>query len=81
MTNSPDSSLNDMAEVLQQCTVSVHWEVRDSAMEVVLEMAQLSHDSKSTFDCLVLALCLQHLHIFLSRIPTISTFADKIALN
>jgi hypothetical protein len=37
-----------MAEVLQQCTVSVHWEVRDSAMEVVLEMAQLSHVSKST---------------------------------
>jgi hypothetical protein len=53
-----------MAEVLQQCTVSVHWEVRDSAMEVVLEMVQLSHVSKSTlsFDYnlnhIFLALCL-----------------------
>ena len=53
-----------MAEVLQQCTVSVHWEVRDSAMEVVLEMVQLSHVSKSTlsFDYnsnhIFIALCL-----------------------
>lgn len=44
--NSPESTFNDMAAVLQQCTVSVHWEVRDSAMEVVLEMTQLSHVSK-----------------------------------
>lgn len=37
--------MNDAAEVLQRCSVSVHWEVRDSAMEVVLEMARLSHTS------------------------------------
>lgn len=42
LNNSPESSLNEMASILYECTVSVHWEVRDSAMEVVLEMAQLS---------------------------------------
>ncbi|KAI9561883.1 hypothetical protein GHT06_012845 [Daphnia sinensis] len=42
LNNSPESSLNEIASILHQCTVSVHWEVRDSAMEVVLEMAQLS---------------------------------------
>ena len=45
LQNSPESTLNEAADMLQRCTVSLHWEIRDSAMEVVLEMAQLAHTS------------------------------------
>ncbi len=43
LDRSQDSTLNEAADVLQHCSVSIHWEVRDSAMEVILEMARLSH--------------------------------------
>ena len=37
--------MNDAANLLQLCTVSVHWEVRDSALEVILEMTRISQSS------------------------------------
>ena len=39
--------MNDAADVLQLCSVSVHWEVRDSALEVILEMTRISQTSKT----------------------------------
>ena len=47
ISNATDSTLNDAAKVVSLCLVSVHWEVRDSALEVVTEMAQLSQKSIS----------------------------------
>ncbi len=41
-----DSTLNDVAKTVDRCLVSIHWEVRDSALEVVREMAQLSQSSR-----------------------------------
>lgn len=42
----PDSTFDDIADVLQKCSVSLHWEVRDSALEVVAAMTESSAFSK-----------------------------------
>lgn len=49
LSHSPDSTMNDAADVLQLCSVSVHWEVRDSALEVILEITRISQTSKTAF--------------------------------
>lgn len=72
-----------MASILYECTVSVHWEVRDSAMEVVLEMAQLSAVSKFNFrlvNNVLLFLCSLNMHV-INRVSAISAFADKFTFT
>lgn len=76
---SPESTFKNLADVLQQCTVSVHWEIRDSAMEVVLEMAKLSHVSKFNRHPLLVLLIifkmiasLIFLFLRISRIPKLA---------
>lgn len=47
----PDSTFNEIADVLQKCSVSLHWEVRDSAFEVVIAMTDHSNKSKYAIIC------------------------------
>lgn len=45
LDRSQDSTLNKAADVLQHCSVSVHWEVRDSAMERAATLTVPQHVS------------------------------------
>ena len=73
LTGTPNSTLNEMATELHQCTVSIFWEVRDSAMEVVLEMAQLSHVSKY-----IMLLCSEDCIIVINYCPGYPEFQNLL---
>ena len=39
----PDGPMDSIVSAIHHCSVSVNWEVRDSALEVILLMSQLSY--------------------------------------